>query len=71
MKRFAIVTLLISAAPSWAAEIYNFSLLPANGQIQALPEQRSVGATCSKTKAPTIGSFRLVSATIPSSSVRR
>ena len=37
MKSFAIVTLLIAAAPSWAAEIYNFSLLPANGQIQGTP----------------------------------
>ena len=37
MKLLAIVTLLVAAAPSWAAEIYTFSLLPESGQVGGAP----------------------------------
>lgn len=37
MKLVLVVTLLIAAAPSWAAEIFTFSLLPASGQISGAP----------------------------------
>jgi hypothetical protein len=34
---FAAAVLLLAAAPSWAAEIYTFSLIPANGKIAGAP----------------------------------
>jgi hypothetical protein len=37
MKLIAAIALLIAAAPSWAAEIYTFGLLPQSGRIGGAP----------------------------------